>query len=196
MPWHQNNTNTGGALTQAQIEDNAYEMLGFFTDQGWSYACIAGMFGNIESEGVFNPAQWQIGKIVGDWYGPDTGYGMYQFTPPYKYHPNYTSTHGININDAASNGIGQCQWVIDTPSQWSSAARMNQFFAEEDPGEAAKIWMLHWERPGDQSQAAQEYRASRGEWWYEWIAGHPYHKGPPAWLLFKMSQNWRRMILK
>lgn len=189
MPWHQVETNRYGALTQTEIEDNAYEMLGIFTEAGWHQGAIAGMYGNIESEGAFNPAQWQGDKVVGDWDGPTTGYGMYQFTPPRKY-KSYADARGINVNNAASNGPGQCHWVMDNPSQWAATVHpFSWYITLDDPDQAARAWMIYWERPADQSEAAQRVRVERALTWYEWISGHPWRKKLKIWLLWAMSRR-------
>ena len=150
--WTQNETNTYGALTSDEIYANAILTYFELSNMGFSAAAAAGVMGNIEHEGQFNPAQWQGGFPVGSWYDSNCGYGMFQYTPPHKYYQDWAAGQGVDINDADSNGPLQVRWLDAHPSQFAGTSpymvgnphygiSYNDFKLLTDPADASNVWL-------------------------------------------------------
>lgn len=187
--WTQRNTNQYGALTQDEIYANAILTYYELVNLGFSQAAAAGVMGNIEHEGQFNPAQWEGTAVVDVWNQPGKGYGMMQYTPPNKYKV-FADHKGIDVSDADANGPCQIQWIDDSSyynpvsqeyntSQFNGSSQQmignphygitySQFKQLSDPADAANVWMRSWERPGD-PDATQAARQASAQYWYNEI---------------------------
>lgn len=196
--WTQRNVNTYGALTSDEIYANAILTYYELWNMGFSKAAAAGVMGNIEHEGQFNPAQWEGGSVVDLWNQPGKGYGMLQYTPPNKY-KLFADYKGVNVSDADENGPCQLQWINDSTfynselqgvqtsqfngssSQMAGNAHYGITYAQykelTDPGDAANVWMRSWERPGDPDATEATRRASAEYWYNEILTNFPSNPG-------------------
>ena len=177
--WTQVETNTYGALTSEEIYANAVLTYYELVNLGFSTAAAAGVMGNIEHEGQFNPAQWQGGFPIGSWYVSNCGYGMFQYTPPHKYYQDWALGQGVDLNDADSNGPLQVRWLDAHPGQFNGSSpymsgnphygiSYTNYKQLSDPADAANVWLRAWEMPGD-PDATQAARQASAQYWYNEI---------------------------
>ena len=177
--WTQVETNTYGALTSDEIYANAVLTYYELVNLGFSTAAAAGVMGNIEHEGQFNPAQWQGGFPIGSWYDNNCGYGMFQYTPPHKYYQDWALGQGVDLNDADSNGPLQVRWLDTHPGQFNGSSSYMagnphygisyaNYKLLSDPADAANVWLRAWEMPGD-PDATQAARQTSAQYWYNEI---------------------------
>lgn len=93
---------------------------GYFLDKGWTLEAICGMLGNMEDEGLFNPAQWQIGHPIED---PrehnDTGFGLVQWTPWQKY-ASWCEQNGYDWRNNYDYELDRIQFEVDYGLQWDN----------------------------------------------------------------------------
>lgn len=173
--WHQSNTvldEYGPDMTA-----NAYMVYSFFNKKGFTAEAIAGLLGNMQAESGINPGRWQGG------HGP--GYGLVQWDPASNY-MNYASRNNIDINDADSNGEGQCNCVneCEAEGQWLPNSSHGytytwaQFAQLTDVDTAVYAFLWQYERP---SKPHTENRITYAHYWYgiiisgQWIGdgGNP-----------------------
>lgn len=163
VTWHQVVTDDYGALTAAEKYDNAILTYYALVHLGFTDEAAAGVMGNIQAEGDFNPGQWEHGHNM----APSSGYGMFQYTPSTKY-TAYAAIQGVDISNPDQNGPCQIQWLDDHPSQWNASAAGYSYDAYKqltDERTAAIAWMLYWERPASTSPAQQQARANNASYW-------------------------------
>lgn len=177
--WHQSNSvldEYGPDMTA-----NAYMVYSFFNKLGFTAEAIAGLLGNMQQESGINPGRWQGGS------GP--GYGLAQWDPASNY-MNYATRNGIDINDADSNGEGQCQcindgeaegqWLPNTPTAIEHNTRYSwaEFAQLTDVNEAVRAFLYEYERAGT---PMLQNRYTYAAYWYgiitsgQWIGdgGNP-----------------------
>lgn len=95
--------------------ENAYEIWDLLINTyGWTPEASAAVIANFQSEGLLNPAQWQIGSTIGSWYSRTTGLGLGQWTPPSKL-GDYC---GGNTQAAISDGAKQVEFTVTAAGQW------------------------------------------------------------------------------
>ena len=163
VTWHQVITDAYGALTADEKYDNAILTYYALVHMGFTDEAAAGVMGNIQAEGDFNPGQWEHGFNM----APSSGYGMFQYTPSTKY-TDYATIMGVDISDPDQNGPCQIQWLDDHPSQWNASAAGYSYDAYKqltDERAAAIAWMLYWERPASTTPAQQQARADNASYW-------------------------------
>ena len=164
--------------------NNAYCIATYLLAQGWQFEAICGVFGNIESEGLFSPGKWENGHLF------DTGYGfgLVQWTPATKF-VNWAA--GIWGNDDPWNpwyysGWYECyrlamegkynlstQWLQTPTYQFSiqnfvTGAALVGNTAIERVEFAASAWLYDYERPGNYS--SENVRRARAILWYNRFA--------------------------
>lgn len=121
MTWHATKNNWYSPNSHEAI-DNATEAANLLIGQfGWTQAACAGMFGNIDSEGMWNPWSWQgtgspeAGALTRQQaineHGTSHGYGLIGWTPSGKYQFNNFATSGgvvyfPNYNQESYPGYG------------------------------------------------------------------------------------------
>lgn len=134
-----------------------------YNNWGLNEIQCAGVMGNIDVEGDFNPAQWQygLGKVE------SSGYGMFQFTPSTKYRNTVTASV---LSSARLNGRAQLKWILDNPSQWTSGYSLDGLKACTTVEQACRYWCDYWERPGTPNYDA---RIDAANYWYTEITGQP-----------------------
>lgn len=166
------------ALTAEQMQLNARYIHSYLIDKGWSLNAICGMLGNIQAESSMNPGRWQSDNVG----AVSNGYGLVQWTPSTKFtqwanesgYPDYSEmdTNLIRINYEVNNNV---QWIATDAYPYS----FKEFSTSGlSVGELAKAFLLNYERPADQSESVQNYRASLAEAWYQELTGETPH--PPV----------------
>lgn len=158
-------------LTFEEMKVNAayiYNVLSTYF--GWSMNSIAALLGNMQAESTINPGRWQS-DIVGNTSG---GYGLVQWTPATKYFewvPEFIVPDDPSHMD---NNIYMIEFEVTNLLQWiSTDAYPLSFYdftvSEESPEYLAKAFLLNYERPADQSESVQNYRASLSRSWYTYL---------------------------
>ena len=179
-------------LTQAQKEHNAMNIAVVLRALGWTDVAIAGLFGNIDYEGIFNPGQCEVdyGVPTGN---NDTSYdyglGFIQWTKTGSSTINpllrYASDNNANWYDGdlqagyldkaddptyTYGGWGWIQSPYDPQYQITFTAFKS---LNSSPSFAAKCWLYDVERPGNPS-ASENIRAQRAEEWYMFLQRSAY----------------------
>ena len=145
-----------------------------------------------------NPGQWEIGYN----YDPSRGFGLAQWTPSTKI-SNYI---GSTDPDLMADGNIQIDYLLNTPSQWSTyyvdmntgyssyynvtvpiLPTMEDYFASTaSPEDLAVAWMVYWERGSSLYSHFTERKAYSLHWYNELDYSYV-----PIWLLAKSADNWR-----
>lgn len=167
--YYGNDLNSSNPLTQAQMETNAMYIYAYLKNEGWSNNAIAGILGNMHVESSFNPGRWQ-NDDVGNSSG---GYSLVQWTPASNY-INWVAGDPSEMDNALSRIIYDLnqgngfQWIPTSTYNFSF-----KDFSTSDlpPSTLARSFMLCYERPADQSEAAQSYRGGLADIWYTFITG-------------------------
>lgn len=157
-------------LTQSQMETNATYIYSFLTAKGWSINAIAAVLGNMNAESTLNPGRWQSDSV--GW--TSGGYGLVQWTPTTR-HISWCEERGLDPSAMDSN-LTHLNWeILDGDDYYPTTAFPLSFqeFTQsmESPGYLAKAFLLNYERPYDQSESAQSFRAGLAESWYTYISG-------------------------
>lgn len=155
------------SLTEARMQINASYIRRSLAARGWSVTAIAALLGNMQAESSINPGRWQsndVGNLNG-------GYGLVQWTPATKYINWVTGDYST-----MDNNLSRITYEVANNIQWIATSAYNMTFREfstssRPAGELAKAFMLCYERPADQSTAAQNRRASMAVKWYQIISG-------------------------
>ena len=160
--------------------ENAICVYNLLSSLGWTLSAICGFYGNVEAESAYNPWRWENDYIhsSNDDLEHTGGYGFPQFTPSGKYiyapQAQANTGYGPNFSDWEGNvydGDSQCRYIdgyADYMPTWSYPETFDEYKASTNsPEHCARAWLLNYERPGDQSQAVQDYRASIARYWYD-----------------------------
>ena len=163
--------NESTPLTQSQMETNATYIYSFLTAHGWTINGIAALLGNMTAESTINPGRWQSDSV--NW--TDGGYGLVQWTPSTKY-IDWCSETGYSDPSEMDNNLSRILYEVGNGIQWIATSAYNLSFYEfsrstDPPSELAKAFLLNYERPADQSESVQEYRAALADTWYSYITG-------------------------
>ena len=172
-------------LTQTEIDENAILLVKYLRSYGFSDIAIAGICGNIQAEGVFNPGQCEVDHGIPSG-NTDSNYayglGLIQWTKPGGGSINpllrYAQDKGKNwydgdlqveyLNHAASPATNYQLWGWDeTPEYPISFADFKVL--NTSPTNAAAIWVYNLERPGGDKQATAAYRGQLAENWYPFV---------------------------
>ena len=151
------------------MQNNAHLIYNYFTGKGWTLNAIAGMLGNMQRESTINPGVWQnldTSYVSG-------GYGLVQWTPSTNV-TTWLTSNGYNMNDANSNGNGQCARIIyelENGLQWIPTSGYPMTFSEYskstlDPRMLATIFLKHYERAGVEALVERQDNA---EYWYGYL---------------------------
>ena len=113
-------TNQNPMWSRQQKAQNVDIIAGYFLNKGWTLESICAMLGNMEVEGLFNPAQWQIGHIIED-PNPynDTGFGLVQWTPWQKY-TDWCDANGYDWRNNYDYELDRIQYEMENGLQWQS----------------------------------------------------------------------------
>lgn len=177
-------------LTDAERENNAYIIYRYFINAGYSLNAISALLGNMEYESYLCPDKWQNRLPP---YGPNTGYGLIQWTPYTDYANNYS--------DAMTNHNRQLEWINSGDAQ------------NYTPTHAYPISWTDFKTSNlaiDYLVRAYFYNRERGTWddsrvtfaqkWYDYFSGYipPTPIGKlPIWLLLKIKNdknNWGSIL--
>lgn len=182
--WTNNNPFNEG-FTQANQEQNAREIWGYFQSRGWTLEAVSGMLGNIEYESWINPAQWETNFAI---YGAG-GFGLVQWTPWTK----YTDWAGSGWESNYRKQLDRIQYELDNGLQWEEKPQYGSmsFYdftqSTQTPEYLAEVFEYSYER-GTWS----DYRKTYARKWYDYLGG----AGPivggeiPIWLLFKLKERY------
>lgn len=181
-------------MTDADRENNAIMAAVQLYSYGWTLEAIAGALGNFEAESNLDPQATGTGGggLVG--WTPLSNYKRWSDYYGYTWYDGEKQIEFINMN-VYCTGIGQDGPTFRT--QWTArpSIGMNFTFDEyitmtDTPEQMTRYWMRCYERPLDQSEAAQQSRAERGRKWYDFLLGmnfespkRPYIHQMPVWMM-------------
>ena len=175
-------------LTFKQKKENAIQLASILRNKGWTDIAIAGLFGNIEYEGVFNPGQCEVDHGVPSG-NNDTSYnyglGFIQWTKPSGGSINPLLKYADENNSYWWEGDIQAEYLDKADDYtynyglwgWISSAEYPITFSQfkqlnTTPSNASSAWLYNVERPGN-PQGSESIRAQRAEQWYEIITYKP-----------------------
>lgn len=173
-------------LTQAQMENNADEVIFYFRSEGWTDEAIAAMLGNMQHESNINPGIWE-NLTVGT-----GGYGLVQWTPYTKYSDwVQQQSPGTEWRDNGDWQMYRIRYELQNGLQWLSTDQYPMTFAEFTQSHAApellaQVWLYNYERPQVKPQPVRSTSARR---WFNYMGGTPGPTELPIWLLFKFKQR-------
>ncbi len=144
---------------------NAKQIFKYFHNKGWSTQAICGMLGNFSIEDPpLRADEWEIGMPP---WGPETGYGIAQWTPathltdwcniekiPYNKLSSqcaciqYELTHGVQFFPSDSYSMTASEYMVSTDSPYTLGL----------------VWLANYERP------ANPYQPERGNLAEEWYS--------------------------
>lgn len=167
-------------LTWPQMQTNATYFYNYCASKypTWTLEAISAILGNVQSEGIMNPSQWEYGYGM----SPDWGYGLVQWTPGSKF-LNWCTENNLE-RTAMSSNIDRLEYERSTGIQYYATASYNfsftSFLTEEHTvDELARAWLYNYERPGDPA-ATESIRVSQANTWYEFLSGQePDPPDPP-----------------
>ena len=157
-------------LTKSQMQKNARYIYAYLRAKGWTLEAIAAMLGNMEAESTINPGIWE-NLDAGNTNG---GFGLVQWTPATKYF-TWCEDNNLSPTDIDAN-LQRILYEVENRLQWIPTAAHDMTFQEFTQSAAAvetlaKAFLLNYERPGDQSESVQEYRAELARYWYDYLMG-------------------------
>lgn len=159
------------ALPEELMKTNARYIYSYFKRWGWTDNSIFAMLGNMTAESTINPGRWQSDNI-GNTSG---GYGLVQWTPATKY---FEFSEGLGYTDPSDMDSNldmiTLEWYNEL--QWIPTSEYNFTFMQFSKStlsvsELAKAFLLNYERPADQSEAVQNYRALLSVAWQKYLTG-------------------------
>lgn len=158
-------------LTTQEMSFNAKYIYSYLHNAGWSDNAIAGLLGNLQAESTMNPGRWQS-EAVGN---VSMGYGLVQWTPSTKY-TEWCSNQGLSDPSEMDSNLKRILYELENNIQWIATSSYNFSFKEfststKTVSELAKSFLLNYERPADQSESVQSYRAELAGSWYKVITG-------------------------
>lgn len=176
--WWTEWTNSYPSLTETQKQENALVAAAQLSSDAWTLEAIAGWLGNVFTEGLGNPGQWEIGYPIED-YNSYSGRGLVGWTPWWRL-SDWLSNNGYNQN----SGAGQMAKVLEEANYpnsepgyvfWVTSynGETNYFATYKDytqgtlsPEEMAKWYMNGYERPGVPNLDSRQRGARK---WYEFL---------------------------
>ena len=211
MGWHCKATGAY-AIESTEAYDNAVEAWHILSARGFSLLAFCGVWGNVGSEGGYNPWRWQSDIVLpyGDpriYYQNAHAYGLVQYDPASKYidggsgfsgyGPNYSDRSGsisdgaaqMNFLDATAVSSGQ---YFPNPNYNYQISYDNYKLMTIDNYSyeyAARAWFYNYER------GTWNYgRVTACQYWYNALSDvppSPPHGNIPIWLLFKLKDRNR-----
>ncbi len=156
-------------LTAAEMQTNAKYIYSALIDKGWSKNAISALLGNLQAESAINPGRWQSDSVN----SLTSGYGLVQWTPATKY-LDWCESYGYIDPSEMDNNISRIIYELNNGIQWIATANYNLTFKEfstssESVEYLAKAFLLDYERPADQSESVQAFRASLASNWYTYL---------------------------
>ena len=155
-------------LSQSEMENNAKEFYGVFSQYGATLNAISAMLGNMQSESGVNPGIWEGLKPFAG------GYGLVQWTPYTK----YSEWAGADWQD---NGPKECERIIyeaENGLQWfenpeaptpTPPLTFQEFLKSElDVVTLANYFLWYYEHP---AVTIQPERGEQAQGWYKFLSG-------------------------
>lgn len=187
IQWYAKYTGVYGRLTD-EAYANAVMIYNILEPRGWTVNAIAGMLGNIEVEGGYNPWAWQRDIVLppSDMWQSGHGYGLFQCDPANKYINANTgnlystySPHYLGNEGNAYDGDAQIKWMDDevygqyyqTPAYPISFAQYR--VSTQTPEYLALAWMRNFERPNLEIEHFEEQRKEAARYWYNVLQDLP-----------------------
>lgn len=135
----------------------------------WTDKAIAAILGNVQSEGILNPAQWEYGKNE----RPSSGYGLVQWTPSTKF-IDWAKGQALSIT-AISTQIKRLEYERKEGLQYYKTSAYPLTFTEflsssKSADYLAAAWLYNYERPAN-PQATISVRKRQALEWYKFITG-------------------------
>ena len=164
-----------------KMKANALYIWQYFGSRGWTLNAVAGLLGNLQRESTINPGRWQGGREWGDPY--KHGYGLVQWTPYTKY-TDWCNENGYDMADIDSALIRIEAEIAASEvggwsdlDQWITTDDYNISFKDFTTSTRDAAWLgaaflMNYERPGDQSKAAQTARGRNATYWYNFLLPH------------------------
>jgi hypothetical protein len=177
-------------MNENQMQLNANYIRTALTAQGWSLGAIAGMLGNMQAESTINPGRWQSDSPG----NTSLGYGLVQWTPSTKY-TDWCSSQGLSDPSHIDNNIARILYEVENNIQWIATSTYNFSFksfstSTESVSYLAKAFLLCYERPADQSESVQDYRAKLALTWYKYLTGNEQPDAPGTITRKKKKSNY------
>ena len=169
--YYGNTYDSSNTLTGEQMEINATYIYSYLKHKGWSDNAISAILGNMQAESAINPGRWQGNNVGG---GP--AYGIVQWDPFSKY-INWCSEQGYSDPSEMDSNLARIIYEVENKIQWYgvgdySGMSFEEFATSEESVSYLAIgFLLCYERPADQSESVQNYRASLASNWYEYLTG-------------------------
>lgn len=144
----------------------------FLRRKGWTTQAIAATLGNMQAESSINPGRWQSDDVG----NTSLGYGLVQWTPSTKY-TEWCNENGYTDYSEMDSNLYRILYEVENNIQWIGTGEYSSMtFSEysqskKDVSYLAKAFLLCYERPADQSESVQEYRASLALNWLNLIVG-------------------------
>lgn len=164
---------TSSQLSEAQMKVNAQYIQRYLSSEGWTKNAIAALLGNMQAESSINPGRWQSDDVGN--YG--LGYGLVQWTPVTKY-TDWCEAQGFSDPSEMDNNLKRILYEVSNGLQWYATPSYNISFSEfsssiETVSRLAVAFLLNYERPADQSESVQNYRASLATAWFNYLGDNP-----------------------
>lgn len=176
------------ACSTEQQQVNAKYIYSFLKAKGWTINAVSAILGNMQAESSINPGRWQSNNVGG---GP--AFGIVQWDPYSKY-IDWATSNGFSDYTTMDANLSRIIWEVDNKQQWYGrldwAGMSFKDFSQSTQSVEflAKGFLLCYERPADQSESVQNYRASLALSWYSYLSGvTPDEPDPPA-----PSTKWKR----
>lgn len=179
------------ACTSSQQQTNARYIYAYLSAKGWTINAVSAILGNMQAESSINPGRWQSNNV-----GVGPAYGIVQWDPHSKY-INWATSNGFSDYSTMDANLARIIWEVDNKQQWYGrldwAGMSFKEFSQSTASVSylAKGFLLCYERPADQSESVQNYRASLAESWYQFLTGvtppGPDEPDPPT-----PSIKWKR----
>lgn len=189
IQWFAKYTGSYGRLTD-EAYANAVMIYNILEPRGWTVNAIAGMLGNIEVEGGYNPWRWQNDNVISinEMNDPYHGYGLFQFDRPNKYINATTAAtystyapHYLGNEGMPHDGDAQVKWVDESVGEYFINPNYPYYplsFSEykastNTPEYLALAWMLNFERPRMDIEHFEQRRQEAARYWYNVLQGLP-----------------------
>lgn len=189
-------TNQNPLWTREQKAHNVDIIAGYFLDKGWTLNAICGMLGNMEDEGLFNPAQWQIGYPIEG--GPENvGFGLVQWTPWTK----YSDWAGSDWRSNYDKQLDRIQYELENGLQWEMRAGFDISFADYVTLEADLEYMTQAFFWCYEYGTWFESRISNAYYWWNYLTENPPPPPGPSPtptknnkmnIIFYLKPHWKR----
>lgn len=167
-------TNQNPMWSRQQKAHNVDIIAGYFLDKTWTLEAVCGMLGNMEVEGLFNPAQWQIGQIIED---PNpynsTGFGLVQWTPWQKY-ADWAEANGYDWRNNYDYELERIQYEAENELQWEMRNGFDITFAYYIHLEADLEYMTQaffW--CYENGTPMMETRIANAYYWWNYLTDNP-----------------------